>query len=101
AGAREGAQIRMSQGRLLAIAFIVVGALLALVSAFADQIGLGAPHSTFGWKQLLGVVLGIIILVAGIILLRQDGVEYEDEDEADLAREEIAESDTTDAEHQA
>ncbi|HEU5328046.1 MAG: hypothetical protein ACTHMA_11210 [Thermomicrobiales bacterium] len=91
----------MSQGRLLAIAFIVVGALLALVSAFADQIGLGAPHSTFGWKQLLGVVLGIIILVAGIILLRQDGVEYEDEDEADLAREEIAESDTTDAEHQA
>ncbi|MGN6812872.1 MAG: hypothetical protein ACTHMP_18565 [Thermomicrobiales bacterium] len=91
----------MSQGRLLAIAFIVVGALLALVSAFADQIGLGAPHSTFGWKQLLGVVLGIIILVAGIILLRQDGVEYEDETEADLAREEIAESDTTDSEHQA
>ena len=91
----------MSQGRLLAIAFIVVGALLALVSAFADQIGLGAPHSTFGWKQLLGVVLGIIILVAGIILLRQDGVEYEDETEDDLPLEEIAESDTTDSEHQA
>ena len=93
----------MSQGRLLAIAFIVVGALLALVSAFADQIGLGAPHSTFGWKQLLGVVLGIIILVAGIILLRQGGEDYEDEeeDEAVAASDAVTEADATDAEHQA
>ncbi len=90
----------MSQGRLLAIAFIVVGALLALVSAFADQIGLGAAHSGFGWKQLLGVVLGIIILVAGIILLRQGGEEYEDEDEDEEAvvEEEAA---ATDSEQQA
>jgi len=90
----------MSQGRLLAIAFIVVGALLALVSAFADQIGLGAAHSNFGWKQLLGVVLGIIILVAGIILLRQGGEDYVDEveDEEAVAEEEVG---ATDSEQQA
>ena len=82
----------MSQARILAIAFIVVGALLALVSVFADAIGFGAPGSTFGWKQLLGTVLGAIILVAGVILLRQpdqpyDDEEYEDEEgeEGDLA----------------
>jgi hypothetical protein len=69
----------MSQSRVLAIVFIVVGALLALVSAFADIIGLGAPGSSFGWKQLLGTVLGIIALVAGIVLLRQPD-EYEDEE---------------------
>jgi hypothetical protein len=69
----------MSQSRVLAIVFIVVGALLALVSAFADFIGLGAPGSSFGWKQLLGTVLGIIALVAGIVLLRQPD-EYEDEE---------------------
>lgn len=71
----------MSQGRILAIAFIVIGAILALASAFADQIGIGAPDSTFGWKQLLGLVIGIILIVAGVILLRQGDVEYEDEDD--------------------
>lgn len=73
----------MSQGRILAIAFIIIGAILALASALADQLGFGAPESTFGWKQLLGLVLGIILVVAGIILLRQGDVEYEDEDEDD------------------
>jgi sulfite exporter TauE/SafE len=80
----------MSQSRILAIAFIIVGALLALVSALADQVGLGAPTSTFGWKQLLGLVLGIILIVAGIILLRQGDVEYEDDDE-DLEAEVVEE----------
>ena len=70
----------MSQARMLALAFIVVGGLLAIVSALADQIGFGAPGSSFGWKQLLGLVLGVVILAAGFILLRQ-GDELYDEDE--------------------
>lgn len=78
----------MSQGRILAIAFIVIGAILALASALADQLGIGAPDSSFGWKQLLGLVLGIILVVAGIILLRQGDVEYEDEDDEDIELEE-------------
>lgn len=77
----------MSQGRVLALVFIVIGVLLALVSAFADQVGLGAPGSGFGWKQLLGLVLGIILVVAGVLLLRQGEAVYEDdvevEDEGD------------------
>jgi hypothetical protein len=88
----------MSQSRVLAIVFIVVGALLALVSAFADLIGLGAPGSSFGWKQLLGTVLGIIALVAGIVLLRQPD-EYEDEeyegDEEAVAEEGVAADEAT------
>lgn len=78
----------MSQGRILAIAFIVIGAILALASALADQLGIGAPDSSFGWKQLLGLVLGIILVAAGIILLRQGDVEYEDEDDEDIELEE-------------
>lgn len=78
----------MSQARILAIAFIVVGALLALVSVFADAIGFGAPGSTFGWKQLLGTVLGAIILVAGVILLRQPDQPYDDEEYEDEGYEE-------------
>lgn len=73
----------MSQGRILAIAFIIIGALLALVSATADffQGTIGAVGSTFGWKQLVGVILGIILIVAGVILLRQGDEEYEDDEE--------------------
>lgn len=71
----------MSQGRILALAFIVVGLLLGLVSAFADQMGLGAGGSGFGWKQLLGLVVGVILLVVGIVLFRQDDIDYEEEEE--------------------
>ena len=84
----------MSQGRILAIAFIAIGFILAAVSALADQVGVGAPTSTFGWKQLLGLVFGIILVVAGIILLRQGNAEYEDDEEYEdeEAAEEIVES---------
>ncbi len=87
----------MSQGRILAIAFIAIGVILAAVAALADQIGVGAPTSSFGWKQLLGLVVGIILVVAGIILLRQgdaeyeDDEEYEDEEAAEEAAEDVAE----------
>lgn len=84
----------MSQGRILAIAFIVVGAILALVSALADQIGLGAPTSTFGWKQLIGVIVGLVLIAAGVVLVRQGDVEYEDEEEGDeVDAEDMAEED--------
>ncbi len=86
----------MSQGRLVAIALIIVGVILALVSIFAHQLGLG-PNPGFGWKKLLGTVVGIIILIAGIILLRQGGEEYEDEDEGEL----VAEDEATDSKPQA
>ncbi|MFN8511903.1 MAG: hypothetical protein U0232_32105 [Thermomicrobiales bacterium] len=80
----------MSQGRILAIAFIAIGIILAAVAALAD-VFLGSRGTTFGWKQLLGLVLGIILVVAGIILLRQGDAEYEDDEELEDDAEETAE----------
>ena len=67
--------------RNLAITLMLVGVSLAIVSALADRIGAGAATATFGWKQLLGLVLGVTVLGVGIFLLRQGDEPYEDEAE--------------------
>jgi hypothetical protein len=49
-----------------------VGAVVVLVAAFADQIGIG-NSDTFGWKQIAGVVVGALIIVLGwFIAMRGD-----------------------------
>jgi membrane associated rhomboid family serine protease len=49
---------------------IGIGVLLALLSAFAYPLGLG-QNPDFGWKKSLGVVIGALIVVAGIYLRRR------------------------------
>ncbi|KDA54192.1 hypothetical protein EG19_01090 [Thermoanaerobaculum aquaticum] len=41
-----------------------VGLLLALLAAFADPLGLGGAPG-FGWKQGLGVAVGLALAVVG------------------------------------
>jgi uncharacterized membrane protein len=43
---------------------IVLGIVLALVSLFADRLGLGAEPG-FGWKQTVGVVVGVALAALG------------------------------------
>jgi uncharacterized membrane protein len=49
---------------------LAVGILLALVSLFADQIGLGKTPG-FGWKQSLGLVIGLVLAVVAIWRMRR------------------------------
>ncbi len=53
-------------------AWIVIGAgvLLVLISAFADPLGLGRSPG-FGWRQTLGVIIGALVLAAGLYLQRR------------------------------
>ncbi len=53
---------------LTALALIVVGLVLAAVSGLAELIGLGDPTDTFGWKQILGLVLAVALLVVGTLI---------------------------------
>lgn len=89
----------MSQSRILAIAFLVVGVILAAVSVLADQVGLGAAGSSFGWKQLLGLVLGIVLVIGGILLLRQGDDDYEDDDYEEELIDEVDSNTVIDSEH--
>jgi len=48
---------------------LVVGVLLFLVSATADPLGIGGAPGV-GWKQITGIVLGVVLAAAGMIRLR-------------------------------
>lgn len=48
----------------LAALLFVAGLLLALLAAFADPLGLGGAPG-FGWKQGVGVAVGLALAVVG------------------------------------
>jgi|RhiMethySRZTD1v2_1073278.scaffolds.fasta_scaffold4141883_1 uncharacterized membrane protein len=48
---------------------VAVGAVLLLVSALAEPIGLGDETGGFGWKQITGVIIGAVIMVVGLALM--------------------------------
>jgi hypothetical protein len=48
---------------------IGIGVLL-LISVFADPLGLGR-NPGFGWLQGLGVVIGVLVILAALYLRRQ------------------------------
>jgi membrane associated rhomboid family serine protease len=54
------------------VAWIVIGAgvLLVLISAFADPLGLGR-YPGFGWRQTVGVIIGALVIAAGLYLRRR------------------------------
>ena len=47
------------------LVIVVVGVLLALVSLFADALGVGADPG-FGWKQAAGLVVGVALVGIGL-----------------------------------
>ena len=49
---------------------IGVGAIFLLISLTADMIGVGADPLNFGWKQILGSVAGVVIIIIGIVLMK-------------------------------
>ena len=59
------------QLRLGAYVVLAFGVVLLLASLFADPLALGTPHTGFGWKQILGTLIGLGISVAGWLLVRR------------------------------
>jgi hypothetical protein len=55
---------------MLARIVIGVGVLLILIALFADPLGLGRSPG-FGWRQTLGVVVGALVVSAGVYLWRR------------------------------
>lgn len=47
-----------------------MGAVVLVVSALADPLGIGEGH-VFGWLQILGVILGAVIVLLGLAIVAQ------------------------------
>jgi uncharacterized membrane protein len=59
------ARLRRNIGWLVTLAGVVI----VLIGALADQIGLGGDGpNEFGSKQVAAVVVGIVILAAGVVV---------------------------------
>jgi hypothetical protein len=58
------------QNPALAKTLVIVGILIVLISGAADPLGLGRSPG-FGWIQMLGVIVGALVIVAGFYLRRR------------------------------
>ena len=59
----------MTNSALLRYGLIVVGLGITAISVSADYIGLGQEWGTgFGYKQWIGTIAGIVMILAGIVL---------------------------------
>jgi hypothetical protein len=56
----------MAQSRQSGI-LVALGVVVILISVLADFIGVGQVHR-FGWKQIVGVVIGVVIVGIGYYL---------------------------------
>jgi hypothetical protein len=52
--------------RVGAVLVLILGALLMLGSIFADQLHLIGGGLGFGWKQLIGAIVGLVLVLLGL-----------------------------------
>ena len=60
----------MANKKTIGIALIVIGVIVLIVSLAADAIGLGGAPG-FGYKQIIGVLAGVIVAVIGYFYSRK------------------------------
>ena len=59
---------RLTQSsRAVGVGCIAVGVVVALICGLAETVGIGG--GTFGWKQIVGVVVGCAIALAGLTIV--------------------------------
>jgi hypothetical protein len=55
--------------RRVLILIVIAGIAIALLSAFANEIGVGSQTDEFGWRQTVGVVVGVLVALGGAVML--------------------------------
>jgi hypothetical protein len=71
------------QFRALALALVVVGVALVIVSLFADRLGVSGGGEGFGFKQLIAVIVGLVLLFGGVGWLMRPMMDIEQDEPPD------------------
>ena len=58
----------MSNRKNIGTILLVVGVIVLIAALTSDMLGLGGDIRTFGMKQIAGVVTGLIVAAAGLVL---------------------------------
>lgn len=58
----------MANRKTMGAVLLAIGIVLTVVSLLADTIGIGGS-SIFGFKQILGTVVGAVLAVAGLVVM--------------------------------
>ena len=53
--------------RALGVLAVVLGILAVLLALLADTVGIGAKEQTFGWKQVLLLLVGVALAIGGLV----------------------------------
>ena len=70
--------------RFAALALVILGIALVIVSLFADSLGVSGGGQGFGFKQLIAVIVGLMLFFGGIgWLLRPMNIEQDEPPEFD------------------
>ena len=59
----------MANRKTMGLVLLVIGIVVLIVSLLADTIGIGGSASVFGFKQILGTVVGAVLAVAGLVVM--------------------------------
>jgi uncharacterized membrane protein len=59
--------------KTIGIIMAVVGVLVVLASLLADTLGIGNAPDAFGTNQIIGTVVGVVIVVVGAVVYFRTG----------------------------
>lgn len=63
-------EIKMTSHKPIGIVFILLGIIIFILSLSADFIDIGEGFG-FGYKQISGLILGVIAIIAGVYLKQE------------------------------
>ena len=58
----------MGGKKIAGIILLVVGIALVVLTVIIDLVGIGQTP-TFGWNQIVGTIVGAIVILVGIVLM--------------------------------
>lgn len=59
----------MERKKTIGISLIVGGIFLVFLFLLADVLGIGGNLDVFGWKQMVGTIVGVAVAVTGLVFL--------------------------------